>query len=82
MPGFGSTEDGQVDRDGPISDFPVVRVRPFKVPRETVRQSVLSRDHHGPRAVLNALERLTAGYRPECDRVGRDLDIAQSQLHD
>jgi hypothetical protein len=69
IPGFGSKEDGQVDRDGPTSDFPVVRFRPFKVPRETVRQSVLSRDHHGPRAVLNALERLASGCGSECDRL-------------
>ena len=27
------------------------------------RQSRLSRDHHGPRAVLNALERLVGGFR-------------------
>ena len=47
-----------------------------------LRQSVLSRDHHGPRAVLNALERLAAGYGPECDRVQRDLGVAQSQLRD
>ncbi len=48
----------------------------------TVRQSVLSRDHHGPRAVLNALERLAAGYGPESGRVERDLGVAQSQLRD
>ena len=29
----------------------------------------LSRDHHGPRAVLNALERLATGYGSECARV-------------
>jgi hypothetical protein len=80
MPGFGSTEDGQVDRDGPISDFPLVRVRPFKVPRETVRQSVLSRDHHGPRVLFKALERLASGYGSESDRVERDLAIARPQL--
>ena len=44
------------------------------------RQSGLSRDHHGPRAVLNALERLAGGYGSECDRVRQDLAIAESQL--
>src|SRR5208282_140500 len=46
------------------------------------RSDTLSRDHHGPRAVLNALERLANGYGSECDRVQRDLGIAQSQLRD
>jgi hypothetical protein len=48
----------------------------------TTRMSTLSRDHHGPRAVLNALERLADSYGSECDRVQRDLGIAQSQLRD
>jgi N12 class adenine-specific DNA methylase/SAM-dependent methyltransferase len=46
------------------------------------RQSALSRDHHGPRAVLNALERLAGGYRSECDRVRQDLGIAEAQRRD
>jgi N12 class adenine-specific DNA methylase len=46
------------------------------------RQSTLSRDHQGPRAVLNALERLVGGYGSECDRVRQDLAIAESQLRD
>jgi len=48
----------------------------------TTRMATLSRDHHGPRAVLNALERLAGGYGSECDRVQRDLGIAESQLRD
>ncbi len=48
----------------------------------TIRMATLSRDHHGPRAVLNALERLADSYGSECDRVQRDLGIAQSQLRD
>jgi N12 class adenine-specific DNA methylase len=48
----------------------------------TVRQSGLSRDHQGPRAVLNALERLADGYAAECDRTQRDLDLKRSQLRD
>jgi hypothetical protein len=48
----------------------------------TTRQSMLSRDHHGPRAFLNALERLANTYSFECDRVRQDLGIAESQLRD
>jgi hypothetical protein len=48
----------------------------------TTRMATLSREHRGPRAVLNALERLADGYGTECDRVQRDLGIAQSQLRD
>jgi hypothetical protein len=46
------------------------------------RQSMLSRDHQGPRAVLNALERLATGYGSEFVRVRQDLAIAESQLRD
>ena len=46
------------------------------------RQSSLSKEHQGPRAVLNALERLISGYGPECDRIRQDLAIAESQLRD
>jgi N12 class adenine-specific DNA methylase len=46
------------------------------------RQSGLSRDHQGPRAVLNNLERLANAYGSECVRVRQDLTIAESQLRD
>src|SRR5438128_1788918 len=46
------------------------------------RQSMLSRDHQGPRAVLNALERLANGYGSDIVRVRQDLSIAESQLRD
>lgn len=46
------------------------------------RQTGLSRDHQGPRAVLNALERIATGYGSECVRVRQDLAIAESQLRD
>jgi hypothetical protein len=46
------------------------------------RQTMLNRDHHGPRAVLNALERLAGGYGHECDRVRQELSIAENQLRD
>jgi N12 class adenine-specific DNA methylase len=46
------------------------------------RRSTLSRDHQGPRAVLNALERLANGYASDTARVKQDLSIAESQLRD
>jgi hypothetical protein len=46
------------------------------------RASSLTREHQGPRAVLNALERLIAGYGPASERVQQDLGIAESQLRD
>jgi hypothetical protein len=48
----------------------------------TLRKSALSREHQGPRAVLNALERLAGGYGPECVRVRQELSVAESQLRD
>ena len=49
---------------------------------EATRQTSLSREHQGPRAVLNALERMTNAYGSECDRVRQDLTIAESQHRD
>jgi Helicase conserved C-terminal domain len=46
------------------------------------RLDTLSRDHHGPRAVLNALDRLVGAYGSECARAKQDLSIAESQLRD
>jgi hypothetical protein len=48
----------------------------------TTRQSMLSREHHGPRAVLNAVERLATAYGSECDRLRKELAIAEAQLRD
>ena len=48
----------------------------------TTRQTMLSKEHQGPRAVLNALERLVGGYGSDCDRVRQDLAIAEAQLRD
>ena len=48
----------------------------------TTRLDTLSRDHHGPRAILNALERLAGAYGSECNRVQQDLSIAEAQLRD
>ena len=47
-----------------------------------VRHGMLSRDHHGPRAVLNALERLSDSYGGQLATARRDLEIAQGQLRD
>lgn len=46
------------------------------------RLDTLSRDHQGPRAILNALKRIADSYAPECERVHKDLAIAQGQLRD
>ncbi len=46
------------------------------------RRTMLSRDHHGPRAVLNALDRLAGGYQSQCDSTKTDLAIARDQLRD
>ena len=46
------------------------------------RLSGLSKEHQGPRAVLNALERIASGYAAETVRVRQDLSIAESQLRD
>jgi N12 class adenine-specific DNA methylase len=48
----------------------------------TVRRTAPLRDHRGPRAVLNALDRLAGSYGEECVRVGQDLAIAEAQLRD
>jgi len=49
---------------------------------EISRQTMLSREHQGPRAVMNAVERLANGYDSDCTRVRQDLAIAKSQLRD
>ncbi len=46
------------------------------------RQSMLSRDHHGPRAILNAVERLAGAYGSECNRLRQEISIAEAQLRD
>jgi N12 class adenine-specific DNA methylase len=49
---------------------------------ETKRTAILSREHQGPRAVLNALERLANEYGSECSRVQQDRTIAEAQFRD
>jgi hypothetical protein len=48
----------------------------------TTFQTMLSREHQGPRAVLNGLERLAGEYLSECDRVRQNIVIAEAQLRD
>jgi N12 class adenine-specific DNA methylase len=49
---------------------------------ETTCKTMLSRENQGPRAVLNALERLSGGYSSDCNRIRQDLAIAEAQLRD
>jgi hypothetical protein len=49
----------------------------------TLRRSApLARDVHGPRAILNAVERVIGTAEAERDKATRDLAIAQGQLRD
>lgn len=48
----------------------------------TTRYDRLIRGSHGPRAVLNAVERLCNAYGNEIASVKQDLSIAESQLRD
>jgi hypothetical protein len=45
-------------------------------------QSGCLREHHGPRAILNAVDRLASTYGPECARLRQDLAITESRLRD
>lgn len=47
-----------------------------------LRQSGFLGEHQGPRAFLNAVERVANAYESECARVRQDLTIAESQLRD
>src|SRR6185312_16958035 len=46
------------------------------------RHAQLSRDHRGPRAVLNALDRLSGSYAGQIDATSQELAIAEGQLRD
>jgi hypothetical protein len=48
----------------------------------TPRLSPLSREHHGPRAILNAVERVIGSYGAECASAENALVLAQGQLRD
>ncbi|MEW4571318.1 DEAD/DEAH box helicase family protein [Tautonia sp. JC769] len=47
---------------------------------KATRHAMLSRDHHGPRAVINAVTRLLASYGEQIETNQRDKSIAESQL--
>jgi hypothetical protein len=47
-----------------------------------MRLEPLSRDFHGPRAILNAVERLIGSYDAQCATARKNLAIAQDQLRD
>ncbi len=49
---------------------------------KAARQDLLPRDHHGPRAVLNALDRLAGNYGAVIATVRQDLTVAEAQLRD
>jgi hypothetical protein len=46
------------------------------------RCAQLARESYGPRAILNAVERLVGTYEAERDKTARDLGIAQGQHRD
>ena len=46
------------------------------------RRETLLRDNPGPRAVLNALERLAGGYEYECRNLKTEIGVKQGQLMD
>jgi N12 class adenine-specific DNA methylase len=49
---------------------------------QAIRHGLLSREHRGPRAVLNALDRLADSYPGQRDATAADLAIAEGQLRD
>ena len=46
------------------------------------RHGMLSRDHRGPRAVINALDRLAGSYPGQLESARQELAIAEGQLRD
>ena len=48
----------------------------------SVRHGALSREHQGPRAVMNAVERLAFGTESQCATARNDLALSQGQLRD
>ena len=49
---------------------------------KATRTASLSREHQGPRAFLNAVERLASEYGAECDHMRQNIAIAEGQLRD
>ena len=48
----------------------------------TTRETQLSRESQGPRAVMNALDRLAGSYESQAKAAAQELAIAQAQLRD
>jgi hypothetical protein len=48
----------------------------------TTRETQLARDSQGPRATLNALDRLAGSYETQLQAVRKELQIAEGQLRD
>jgi N12 class adenine-specific DNA methylase len=48
----------------------------------TTQKWTLSREHQGPRAVLNALERMASGYESQIAKSQQERSIAEGQLRD
>ncbi len=46
------------------------------------RTTQLSRNHTGPRAILNAIARLESTYQEQLDKTTQDLALANQQTHD
>ena len=46
------------------------------------RKGTLSHEFHGPRAVMNAVERLASGTESQSIAAGKDLALSESQLRD
>jgi N12 class adenine-specific DNA methylase len=44
--------------------------------------AMLSKDHQGPRTILNAADRLTREFEEKIEKAGKDLAIAEGQLND
>jgi hypothetical protein len=60
---------------------------PYSAPEVFVKGAItcfepLSRDFHGPRAILNAVERLIGSYDAQCATARTNLAIAQDQRRD
>lgn len=47
-----------------------------------LRTASLSRDHAGPRAVLNAISRMADSFTEHIEKTKQDLALAKQQLHD
>jgi N12 class adenine-specific DNA methylase len=49
---------------------------------ESEQRTQLSKESRGPRAVINALNRVTASYSERLESAAKELELARTQLHD